>query len=397
MTRRVLVVNPGADVYGSDLQLLESLAGFREAGWPVLVVLPDTGPLVDELDRRGIGHRIVPFPVVRRSALTPAGFGALVGQVARRQGTLVRFLRRLAPDVVVVNTITIPWWLSAARLARVPAVCHLHEAENADPRPVRAALNGPLGLATVVIVNSDCARQAAVEAWPPLRSKLVRVYNGVPDRPDPVVPPPSAGPFRVATASRLSQRKGIHVALDAVARLRSAGRDVVIEVAGSAFAGYEWYVDRLRAQADTPDLRGAVRFRGYVSPVWPVFDRAHAVLFPSVRESFGNAVVEAQLSGRPVVATATTGHLETVRDGETGLLVPVDDAPAMADAIARLMDAPALGARLASDARSHAQQAFGVQRYRREVCAVVEAACRNAGPPARSAGELQTPHPVGLG
>lgn len=379
MTRRVLVVNPGADVYGSDLQMLESLEGFRDAGWPILVVLPERGPLVEVLSRRGIPHRIVPFPVVRRSALSSAGFARLLGHVVMRQGPLVRFLRHAAPDVVYVNTSTVPWWLSAARLAGVPAVCHLHEAENADPRWVRAALNGPLGLATAVIVNSDCAREAAVEAWPPLRSKLSRVYNGVPDRPDPVVPPPPAAPFRVATLSRLSPRKGVHVALDAVALLRRADRDVFIEIAGSAFEGYEWYVDRLRRQADAPELRQAVRFSGYVSPVWPVLDRAHAVLFPSVLDSFGNALVEAQLSERPVVATAVMGHLETVRAGRTGLHVPVDDARAMADAVAWLMDHPEAGAKLAAAARDHAQRAFGVQRYRRQVCTVVDTACASRG------------------
>ena len=65
-----------------------------------------------------------------------------------------------------------------------------------------------------------------------------------------------------------------------------------------------------------------VEFAGYVSPVTPVLERAQIVLAPSQRESLGNVVIEAQLAGRPVIATATTGHLETVQDGRTGVRDP---------------------------------------------------------------------------
>ena len=63
---------------------------------------------------------------------------------------------------------------------------------------------------------------------------------------------------------------------------------------------------------------------------------------PSLREPFGNAVVEAQLSLRPVVATAALGHLESITDEDTGLLVPAEDVDAMAKAIARIIDDPEL-------------------------------------------------------
>ena len=80
--------------------------------------------------------------------------------------------------------------------------------------------------------------------------------------------------------------------------------DLEIELAGSAFAGYEWYVAELEERASRPDLAGAVHFAGYCKPIWPHLAAADIVVAPSLREPFGNAVVEAQLSRRPVVATA---------------------------------------------------------------------------------------------
>ena len=82
-----------------------------------------------------------------------------------------------------------------------------------------------------------------------------------------------------------------------------------------------------------PELAGRVRFSGYCSPIWPVLERADIVVAPSLQEPFGNVVVEAQLAGRPVVAAAAYGHLESITDVETGLLVPPGDAAALAEAV----------------------------------------------------------------
>jgi glycosyltransferase involved in cell wall biosynthesis len=123
-------------------------------------------------------------------------------------------------------------------------------------------------------------------------------------------------------------------------------------------------------------VRDAIGFRGYVSPVWPAIDRAHVAIFPSLRESLGNAVVEAQLSLRPVIATATTGHLETVEDGVTGLHVPVSDVDALADAVRRLMRDPELARGLADRGRRSAVERFSVERFGREIEKAIESVTR---------------------
>ena len=166
---------------------------------------------------------------------------------------------------------------------------------------------------------------------------------------------------------RLSPRKAPHLALEALATLRTRGYDLELEVAGSAFPGYEWYTSQLEERAARPDLAGSVTFAGYCSPIWDNLRRADIMVAPSLREPFGNAVVEAQYSLRPVVATAALGHTESITDGETGLLVPAEDVPAMAAAIARLVDDPELAGSLATRARSEAIRRFSVERYRAEV------------------------------
>ncbi|GAA1996869.1 glycosyltransferase family 4 protein [Nakamurella flavida] len=367
-TRTLLIANPSSDVYGSDLQMLETISAVVEAGWRVVVTTPDDGPLIAMMQARGAVVDRVDYPVLRRENASATGMVKLLLSLVPGALTIVRTLRRVRPDVVYVNTVTLPWWLLVTRLLRVPVVCHVHEAEMDDSRLVRTALIGPLVLARRLIVISEPALQAVGDAVPRLRARSQLIYNGVPEPTGEITAStPGAGPRRLAIVGRLSPRKGTDVALEAVAALRADGRDVVLDVCGTAFEGYEWFVDQLHTRAGQPDLAGAVTFSGYVNPVWPALERAEVVLAPSLREPFGNAVVEAQLAARPVVAAAALGHLETVQDDSTGLLVPPGDATAMAAAAARLLDDADLARRLGEHGRTEALRRFSIARYRREV------------------------------
>ena len=371
--RTLLVAHPSADVYGADLQLLESVSAMIERGWRVVVAVPADGPLVTRLQERGAEVGFVDFPVLRRANTSIAGFARMAADAALCLPRLMRAIKRIRPSVVYVNTVTLPWWLLAARLAGRPAVCHLHEAETGDRSLVLKGLLSPLRLAQAVIVISYATLDAMVAVVPELRDRAQLIYNGVP-QPE-VEPAPAArrGPIRAVVVGRLSPRKAPHLALEAVGRLRARGYDLTLDVVGTAFEGYEWYQADLERRAEAPDLVGAVRFRGYASPIWPVLDEADIAIAPSLREPFGNAVVEAQLARRPVVATAALGHIESIVDGQTGLLVPPEDIDAMANAIAELIDDRELAERIADGARWSAVSRFGTERYRAEIAQLVAA------------------------
>nr|WP_246215024.1 glycosyltransferase family 4 protein [Modestobacter muralis] len=290
---------------------------------------------------------------------------------------MVRRLRSLDPAVVYVNTVTVPLWLVAARLAGRPALCHVHEAEDDAPRLVGVLLNAPLLLARTVVVNSNAAAATLLRAVPALRRRTEVVHNGVAGPPEPL-PPVTAptGPRRVVLVGRLAPRKGTDVALEAAGLLRAEGRDVVLQLCGTVFPGYEWFEEQLRERAARPDLAGAVEFAGYTSPTWPALAQADVVLVPSRAEPFGNTAVEAQLAGRPVVVSAVQGLREIVTDGETGLLVTPGDPADLARAVGSLLDDAGLARSLAAAGRESALRRFSRQRYQDAVTAVVERTAR---------------------
>lgn len=385
---RVLLVHPSPDLYGSDLQMVSAARGLSERQWSVSVLLPGPGPLLSRFDETdGVTVSTSSFRVLRKSLLSAAGLLGLLVDLPFALVRLTRIVRRSKPDVVYVNTVTIPWWIAAARFAGIPVIVHVREAEEGGPRVLRWALAAPLLLADRVVTNSAASREALLAVIPRLARRTSVIYNGIagPDRPagtghsardsaaDGARPSAdgSADTKRLVLVARLSERKGIDVAIDALGLLRSEGRDVQLEICGTVFEGYEWYEEQLRERADRDDVRGAVQFLGYVSPTWPLLNEADIVLVPSRTEPFGNTAVEGLLAARPVIASRVQGLREIISHGETGLLVQPGDAVELAAAIATLLDDPGLADTLAARGYEDAVARFSIDRYRDDIDALL--------------------------
>ena len=368
----VLVVNPSGDVYGADLQMLESVKAMIERGIRVTVICGADGPLHERIRAAGARSRVGRYPVLRRADATPARALRLSAAAARDLLGMRGLIREEQPDAVYVNTVTLPWWLAAARTTDTPCLCHVHEAEQAGPVLVRRALALPLLLADLVVANSSVTSHTLCSVLPRLQRRVTVVPNGVAAPGSPPTRRPRRAWVQLLVIGRLSPAKSTHTAIETLALLRQAGVDARLEICGTSVPGREDYEAELRDRASRPDVAGAITFGGYCSPVWSALERSDVVLAPSTAESFGNTVVEAQFASRPVVATAVGGHLETVSHESTGLLVPVGDASAMAAAVRRLLDTPALAEALVKRARERAHRCYSSDRYAEDLVAAIE-------------------------
>jgi colanic acid/amylovoran biosynthesis glycosyltransferase len=150
-------------------------------------------------------------------------------------------------------------------------------------------------------------------------------------------------PTRLLTVSRLVEKKGVAYGLEAVARLRASGRNVVYSILGDGPLGPE--LERLR---DSLGLGEIVSFLGPGDDarVLACLREAHVLVAPSVtagdgdQEGIPNALKEAMATGLPVVSTRHSGIPELVEDGISGFLVPERDADALAERVACLVDHP---------------------------------------------------------
>ena len=127
--------------------------------------------------------------------------------------------------------------------------------------------------------------------------------------------------------SRLHEKKGLDVLLRALAELPGC----VAWIAGDGPLEAD-----LKALAARLGVADRVRFLGWRSDRGALLKAADICVLPSRWEPFGTVMLEAWAAGTPLVAAASQGPSALIEDGGNGLLVPVDDAPALAAAIRRL-------------------------------------------------------------
>ena len=270
MSPTILISNPTPDLYGSSRMAVESAAAMREAGWRVVVTMTASGPLVDALEAVGAEVRLCETPVLRKGLLNPRGLARLAWQVVRSVPAGLRLLRDVRPDVLYANTVLQPLWIMLAWVRRVPVVGHVHEGEASATKLMRKVLAAPLLCASAIIVNSRFSTGVLVGAIARLGSRAVVVYNGVAGPPVVVAPRESLDPpIRLLYVGRLSERKGVRDAVDAVGILEQRGFSAVLDVVGDIFPGYEWVEDDLRARIGWAGTTQRVRLLGFQPDVWP--------------------------------------------------------------------------------------------------------------------------------
>lgn len=372
----VLLAHPSPDLYGSDRVLLESVAALTSAGVRAVVALPQDGPLAAELRARDAEVRFVEMPVLRKSILTPAGLAGFMATVARSLPAQVRLARSCGADLLLVNTITLPVWPLAARLARIPSVVHVHEAEAKASRVVNTVLYAPLVLADRVVANSAHTRDVVTATHPLLRRRCTVVHNGVAG-PGQVQPARLHQPAHLLFVGRLSPRKGPDVAVRALASVRGHGVDARLRLLGAVFPGYEWFEQELRQLVTELGLDEHVDFLGFDQQVWSHLADADVVLVPSVlEESFGNTAVEALLAARPLVVSDHSGLAEATAGYEAVRPVPAGAPEAIATVVAELLADHAGASRAALRDRDEALRRHAPQVYAQRLLAALRSTLR---------------------
>jgi len=265
------------------------------------------------------------------------------------------------------------------RLERIPVIWH---ARNLLYRGMRDVDRLTARLATRIICNSNAVRERfrGSRAW----DKSVTILNAVDlQRFNPAVP---REPFRreqglapaevaVGLVGRIGYQKGGEEFVTTAIRLLRAGSPATFFVVGDAvFPEDEWRLDRLREQVKEAALEGRIRFLGRRSDVPSVMRGLDILVQASELEACSRALCEGLASGTAIVATASGGNPELVRDGIDGVLVPPGDPEALARGIDRLIRDPALRERLGNAAAARAREHLTVDSYVAAVMAVYESA-----------------------
>jgi glycosyltransferase involved in cell wall biosynthesis len=164
-------------------------------------------------------------------------------------------------------------------------------------------------------------------------------------------------PLRVLLAARLLWDKGLEEFVEASRILRAQGRNISFLLAGDPDPGNPAAASVEAVLGWTAE--GAIEWLGHVHDMPALLRSVDVVVLPSrYGEGLPKVLIEAAGGAHPLIATDAPGCREVVHDGVEGFLVPVRNAPALANAVAKLDDDPALRRRMGEAARARALAEF---------------------------------------
>ena len=354
----------------SALHLIRHLD--RRRFQPQVILHQESGPVADLLHHEGIGFERAPgnwhLPPGRRPRPLP-----LIEEMI----AIDRFLRRCGAAIVHTNDgPTHCTWALPARLAGAKVVWHHRRGPDAlglrdlppwiahhvvavshfavpqrAPTALRrkcTVIRGPFDAGLATTDRRACRRMLLDELGLP---RDVRI---------------------VADFGNLAQRKRPLVFVDAIGTI--ARRNPSLPIMGLLFGdplepGIE---HAILARAAASCAADRIRLMGFRYPPERWLAGCDALLVPAVDEPFGRTLIEAMLVGTLVIAAASGGNLEAVRQGETGVLAPPDIADGFADHLERLCHEPDWARAIAATAQVEALDRLGLERHAEAIMAIYD-------------------------
>ncbi|MFN3656963.1 MAG: glycosyltransferase family 4 protein [Pseudolabrys sp.] len=342
----------------------------REAGYDVHVIAH-----VNEgraaIEREGFTLHAV---VWRRGSVHPLGFiGNIRAVRAVYRAIAPALVHNVALQPSIVGSLAAEG-LPCVRLNALAGLGFVFTSATLKARLVRPVLRGllrhvlghPRGYA--LVQNPD--DRAAVEALGVAVEKIF-VVPGSGVETDRFVPlPEPEGEVAAAFVGRLLDDKGVRSLVEAQAILTRRGVPVRLLIAGDPDPANPVSIppQEIAGWASRP----GIEVLGHVADIRDVWKRAHIAVLPSRREGLPKSLLEAAACGRAIVATDVPGCREIARPGVNALLVPPDDAQALADAVGRLAGDAALRRAYGAAGRALAENEFSAAKVGRSIVALYD-------------------------
>lgn len=369
--KRVLFVNSSSRLYGADRSLLEIVARLDKTAFDPVVLVPETGPLVAEMQRLGASAIVSPFVHAERRDFRLVRLIRFAAALLLSIGKIKSIIEKEKIDLVHSNTSACIAGAVASRLARKPHIWHIRELCT-NPKIVRLfyrvaipmLADRAIAASTAVMSNYSAGRNK-------LAQKFVLLSHGVDQerfengndviREEFSLPP---GTKIVGSVGMLRAQKGQHLFLQAAKMVKEKHPGARFVISGDMYYKDGAIDPGLKNLCRRLGLENDVIFTGFRSDIENVFASFDVFAHTSAyRESYGRTILESMSAGKPVIAFDHGGPRELVRDGRTGFLVPPGDVGLMAEKISALLSDGALRVQMGDEGRKTVRERYSNEKY----------------------------------
>lgn len=379
--KRVMLFDHTAQLGGGEIALLDMVRFLDRSKVTPIVVLGSNGPLADRL--RGIAevHILELTPKVLQARKDTLGAASLlqlksVVHAAAYVLQISDFIR--TNEIALIHTNSLKADILggiAGRLARTPVIWHIRDRISDDylPKPVVRLVRMLCRVLPDYVIGNSAATLETLKlngAKP-----NIAIGSGVDlvafhESGDSSMPDPGNSPRKalIGLVGRICPWKGQHIFLRAAAEVHKQFPHARFQMIGAALFEEQDYEIELREMAKDLGIAHAVEFTGFRSDVPDLMRNLDILVHASTTgEPFGQVIVQGMAAGKAVVATNGGGVPEIVVHGETGLLVPMRDAPALASAMCTLLNSPELAAKMGRAGRRRVLEHFTIEQTARKI------------------------------
>lgn len=323
---RVLFACGGTNVYGFERVILTYIRGLHQLGFPLYCTVNGWNDGNFPRDIEAIG---VPYESIKLGWFYLSKPWWTMDTMQHYPQALLAFrrvLRSFAPDLVIHSG-----YRSLASLAWLIGNRNVVAVQDYWSKPWEHRLVRRLDrrVRAYIACSDDIVRHLKGIGLP--QEKIVRIYNPMTFGEAPRAINGRPGPVVFGIAGQIIERKGHHVAVEAMARVqkRLPDSDFRLKIYGS---GDEAYIARVKAQAQSLGVSNQIDWCGYQSSCEDYYPEMDCALVMSTSpDPCPMAAIEPGAFGLPAITTTCGGLAELVIDGDTGYLIPAADADALAD------------------------------------------------------------------
>ena len=374
--KNILFIHQSADLYGSDKTLLYLVESIKNEFNPIVVV-PEIGPLTEELKKINVEVLIIPVIKVSRQLLTSLEFFTIPYQIFNAVKILKKKLNNRKIDIIHSNTIAVFLGAFYSKIYKIKHVWHVHEIIQ-HPKIVANSYPFLVNIfADFVIFNSLASAEQLYKGKPKLKEKSKIIYNGL-DRNvsfssieektesrKKIFQSIDESSILLGLVGRINRHKGQHLLLNVFGQLKKEGIDnIYLLFLGSTIKTQTFFLDVLQNEIKKKQLENVVTIVDFQKEIWKYYDAMDIVLVPTIDpEPFGLVAVEGMLSKKPVIAANHGGLKEIVIHHKTGLLFEPNSALDLKKSILEIIQNKKLIELFGSEGEERAKNKFSLQEY----------------------------------
>ena len=338
---RILLLHSSSDLYGASKIFLQTVTLLRKQGHQCIVVLSNKGSLEEALELLEAEVHIINLGIIRRKYFNIAGLFNRLQKWSTATSLLNTIILSHQIELVYSNTASVLIGAWVAKKNGLKHFWHIHEIIE-SPKILHYFLNWQMrrGADKLIVVSdavATCWEDGLTE-----KNSLTRIYNGI---------EPITHPFTIhyrkqynipedavvlGLASRIHVIKGqpYFLAIAKALKARSTNSNIHFLIAGDPYPGQEYLVEEMLALIREYKLEAEVHYLGKVEQMSSFYAAINLLVVSSVQpDSLPTVILEAMQYGIPVAATAQGGALEMVKENETGIFIPLDNAILAAEKI----------------------------------------------------------------